>query len=250
MFQRRSVLHPGPTAGRGRGARLVAAAALPVMLAGIGLQTAPAFAATGSAASNSPPTCSLGNITVGTSTTSGGMQLIAQDQTSGLGKLVSPYHVNAAPPTLNFTPGQTAPFTADFTQISGTDGSSGSLKIFNTTRQKTICLGQFKTMLGGGRADSVGFSFPQDRNWLVIQNGSPGLSSVQVTLNGVVIDQDLTLGNVPFTQDLSAFGLDICNPMPGSCQLNQLDITPTGPDGSSAEAVVWGVGPFIYNYPE
>ncbi len=245
MLQRRFGIGRGQAAGRGRRARLVAAGALPVMLVAIGLQSEPAFAGTSSAGTVPAPTCQLNtsNITVGTSTSPGGIQLIAQDATSGIKKLISPYHINATAPVLSFTPGDPNPVTADFTQISGTDGSSGSLKVINEAKQKTICLGQFKTLIPGGRADSNGFSFPQDRNMLVIQNGNPGLSSVQITLNSVDIapEVDLTPGQL---LQMPLTGLVNFPP------LNELSVTPTGDRDASAEVVVWGVGPFYYGYPD
>jgi hypothetical protein len=188
----------------------------------------------------SAPTCGLTGITDGIP---GSMQLTAQDPTSGIKSIVSPYHINASRTFSGFTAGTTNPVTAEFTQTTPGYGSSGSLAITNTAGEKTVCLGQFKYVISGARAGSTGFTFPQDRNFLVIQNGSAGLTSVEINVNGSTHFKVTLTPNETYGQDLSAY-------LHGFPPLNTLVLTGEGPSGSSAEAVVWGVGPFVYGYPQ
>ena len=216
---------------RGRASLLAAGLAvslLPVL--GVHIETAFAGTPVG-------PTCSLTGVTGGTPT---GVQLTAQDTTSGLKRIISWIHINSTPVFGTFTPGSTSPVSTDFTQISPVEGSSGSLTITNEAGQKTVCLAQFKTLLPNANSFATGFTFPQSRNTLAIQNGlgAAALTSVGIVVNGSPpIRAALTPGEL-FTQDLTP----LLHNFPPK---NTMTIRTVGPTGASAEAVVWGVGPFI-----
>jgi hypothetical protein len=140
-----------------------------------------------------------------------------------------------------FTPGTPSPVSTNFTQVAAGGGSSGSLTITNDAGQKTTCLGQFKLVTQGGNAFATGFAFPQDRNMLAIQNGTgaTALKSVTIAINGLPsVRLSLTPGEM-YTGDMTS---DL-HGLPG---LNTLTITASGPAGASGEAVVWGVGPFVF----
>jgi hypothetical protein len=241
--------HTGrPSGWRGRRLRLVAAAVPVTVFAALGTQAAPAF---GDTPTSGTTTCTVGPITNQSSGSPGGLQLIAQDTTSGISNIISPFHINASRvfeeggKGVTISPPTTSALSTSFTQTNVTEGSSGSLTVTNGAGQKTTCLGQFKMVQPGGRATSTGFSFPQDRNWLYIQNGTgaAAVSSVEVDVNGAAhFTVPLTPGQL-YIQDLSP-QLFTFPP------LNTLDITATGPTGSSVEAVVFGVGPFVFGYPD
>ncbi len=115
------------------------------------------------------------------------------------------------------------------------------MTITNEAGEKTSCLGQFKNVIPGGRVFSTGFAFPQDRNELVIQNGTnaTALTSATIAVNGAApITVPLTSGEV-YSQDLTLL-------LHSSPPLNTLVVTAGGQNGASAEVVVWGVGPFVH----
>ena len=243
-----AVTHSVRLPGR-RGRLCLAAAVVPISaLATVGWQAGTASAAP---ATSSTTSCAVTGIT---DAQPGALQLTATDTVSGISKVISPFHINATrtfesgtPAThgVTFSPPTTSPAATDFTQSNLTSGSSGSLTVTNGAGQQTTCLGQFKQLeVLGGRADSVGFSFPQDRNWLYIQNGtgSAALSSVEVNVNGTThVEIPLTSG-----EQTSLSLAEFLGTFP---PLDTLDVTGTGPIGANAEVVVFGVGQFVFGYP-
>jgi hypothetical protein len=205
------------------------------------------------------PSCWLdtSNIGIQTSTSPGSVSLIGQDSVLGLTKQHSTYHINATGGIVHQLGGTTAPVETTFTQSDTTYGASGSITVYNTAKQKAICLAQFKSLTNGGRVESTGFGFPSDRNNLVIDNSSSApLTSVNVQINtGCQFDLTLTPGEVWQTNmaDLDGTGVNcLVDDTEGSSTLNS--VTLTGWDSGStvvgaglAEALVWGEGPFVYS---
>ena len=202
------------------------------------------------------PTCTLGQIGIqndGDTSQPGTMQLIAQDTTSGLKKLTSPFHMNATKVLGAFTTGSKAPVVNTFTQVNESTGSSGSLRIVNVSGQKTICLGQFKGITARARAYATGYAFPSDRNNLVIQNSSTTpLTSVYIQINGSCqLNVSLTAGQLYSIDMTNIGGVNCLFPdTSNSTSLNDMTILGRGPQHAVAEGVVWGIGPYVYQPPE
>ncbi len=243
--------HRGAVAGAAKRTAWLLAVAVPAIFV-------PVIAGPGgvaSAAQITTTTCSLGAITVQDDNGSlqpGSIQLTVQDSTVGLKHQISPYHANATRVFGTLIPGTTAPVTSTFTQQYLGAGSSGSLQTKDMNGNKNVCLGQFKGVIVTGadyRADSIGFTIPYDRNWLVVQNSSSsGLTSFDYQA-GSCADTSVTLmpGQLWMTNLANPGGTSCLGEgTPGSPEFNQVTVTPQGPAGATAEVVLFGNGPFVY----
>jgi hypothetical protein len=222
---------------------------VPALLAPVLAFSAHAAAA---AQASSTTTCALGNVTIqddGGTSQPGAIQLVAQDSTVGLKHQISPYHLNATRVFGTLTPGTKSPVVSTFTQADPQYGSSGSLQITNEAMVKTVCLGQFKSVIPGGRVFTTGFAFPSVRNNLVIQNSATNpLTSVDIQVNTLCqLSVPLTPGEL-YSLDMSNVAGVNClfSDTSGSTTLNSATMTAQGPTGAIAEGVIWGVGPFVY----
>ncbi len=82
-----------------------------LVAAGLSIWLFPGLGSSASAASAPPPTCSLTGINNGTPA---GMQLTAQDPTSGIKNIISPYHLNATACIWNLHPGHDCAYSHQF----------------------------------------------------------------------------------------------------------------------------------------
>jgi hypothetical protein len=124
-----------------------------------------------------------------------------QDTGSGLATVKVIRHHNAKASISSFSPGTKSPVTTTFTKKVETAGGSAGVKAINEDGTKASCAGFFKT-LRPLKVNSQGFTFRKSFDNLVIQNGSPGLTSVTVTVNGSSFSVALTPGET-YTQTLT-----------------------------------------------
>ena len=173
----------------------------------------------------STPTCTLSAINVGPPS-----QLVftAQDATSGLSTITVIRHHNSTGSISSFSLGTTSPVTATFTKKTETAGGTGGIKATNTDGNSVSCAAQFKTVKPL-RVNTQGFTFQKNLDNLVIQNGTKGLKSVQVTLNeGTTTTIALTPGEI-YTQ-----------PLAGLTKSNHLVVEGFGGTRQAAVVALWG----------
>ena len=174
----------------------------------------------------SKPTCTLSSVNVGPPS-----QLVftAQDSVSGLSTVKVIKHHNSNGSVSSFSPGTTSPVTATFTKKKETAGGTGGIKATNTGNNSVSCVSQFKTVRPL-KVNSQGFTFKKAFDNLVIQNGTKGLKSVDVTLNGgTTTTVTLTPGET-YTQTLTG----LTGPK------NKLVVEGFGKGSKAAVVAVWG----------
>jgi hypothetical protein len=174
----------------------------------------------------STPTCSVTAVNVGAPS-----QLVfsVQDSVSGLSAVKVIRHQNSTSAISSFAPGTTSPVTVTFTKKVETSGGGGGVKATNEDDKSVSCVGQYKTVKRLG-VNSQGFTFLKSLDNLVIQNGSPGLESVKLTLNGAPTTTVTLTPGETYTRTLS-----------GLSKVNHLVVSGVG-IGKRAAAVValWG----------
>jgi hypothetical protein len=170
------------------------------------------------------PTCTLTSIAVGPPSQ---MVFTVQDTGSGLATVKAPRHRNSTYAISSFSPGTRSPVTVTFTKKIETAAGSAGVKATNEIGNSVFCVSQYKTVKPT-RLNSQGFTFRKQFDTLVIQNGSPGLSSVQITLNGPTSTVSLTPGET-YTQALSGLTKD-----------NKMVVEGFGHSKTAAVAAVWG----------
>jgi hypothetical protein len=170
------------------------------------------------------PTCTLTSIAVGPPSQ---MVFTVQDTGSGLSTVKAARHHNSHYVISGFTPGTTSPVTVTFTKKTETAGGSAGVKATNGIGNSVFCVSQYKTVKPL-RVNSQGFTFRKQFDMLVIQNGSPGLNSVQITLNGSTSTVTLTPGET-YTQTLAV--------IKGN---NKMVVQGFGHGKQAAVAAVWG----------
>ncbi len=166
------------------------------------------------------------------------MSFTVQDSVSGVAAVKVIRHLNSIGSISSFsmgsissfTPGTTSPVTATFTKKVQTAGSNAGVKAINEDGVGTSCGGQYK-FLRRGRVGTQGFTFRRSYDDLMIQNGSKGLRSVSVTLNGSTFGVVLTAGE-SFTETLS-----------GLSKTNTMVVEGFGKARTSAVVAVWGTLP-------
>ncbi len=173
----------------------------------------------------STPTCALSSINVGPPSQA---VFTVKDTGSGLASVKVIRHHDTTGSISSFTPGTKSPVMITFTKKVETAGGNAGVKATNEAGTSASCAGQFKT-LKPSRVNSQGFTFRKSFNTLVIKNGSVGLKSVAVTLNGSTFTVVLTPGET-FTQTLSG--------LTGS--KNKMVVEGFGKGKTSAVVAVWG----------
>ena len=128
----------------------------------------------------STPTCSLTAVNVGPPSQE---VFTTQDPVAGLAKVHQIRDHNVTKTESGFSPGTTGPVTVTFTKVDEPIGGEAGFEATNTEGQSVKCLGQFKTVMPR-RVNTQGFTIRDKFSTLVIQNGTPGLTSVSLTLNG------------------------------------------------------------------
>jgi hypothetical protein len=169
--------------------------------------------------------CDLGNVTVGPPS---GLVFTAQDATAGLASVDVTRHKDSTFSVSPFTPGTTGPVSATFTKKNEPVAGSAGIEATSESGNAVACAAQYKT-LKPLKVNSQGFTFKGFENTLVIQNGTKGLKSVEVTLNGTTTTVSLTPGET-YSQALS--GLNKAS--------NKMVVQGFGPGKSSAVVLVWG----------
>jgi hypothetical protein len=174
----------------------------------------------------STPTCTLSTVNVGHPS-----QLVftAQDSVSGLSTVKVIKHHNSTGSVSSFSPGTTSPVTATFTKKKETAGGTGGIKATNTGNNSVSCVGQFKTVKPL-KVNTQGFTFKKSFDNLVIQNGTKGLKSVDVTLNGGPTTTVTLSPGETYTQTLTGL----------TTSKNKLVVEGFGKGTNAAVAAVWG----------
>jgi hypothetical protein len=186
--------------------------------------TGASAATSGAAQAPSTPTCSLTAVNVGPPSQE---VFTAQDPVAGLASVQKIRDHNATKTESGFSPGTTGPVTVTFTKVNEEIGSEAGIVATNTEGQSVKCLGQFKTVLPR-RVNTQGFTIRDKFSTLVVQNGTPGLTSVSLTLNGgTTTSVSLTPGGT--------FAEPLTGPVP-----NRLLVQGFGQGSHSAVAAVWG----------
>jgi sugar lactone lactonase YvrE len=170
------------------------------------------------------PTCTLTSIAVGPPSQ---MVFTVQDTGSGLATVKAVRHRNSTSVIAPFSPGTTNPVTVTFTKKTETAGGTAGVKATNEIGKSVFCTSQYKTVKPL-RVNSQGFTFKKRFNMLVIQNGTPRLTSVQITLNGTTSTVSLTPGET-YKRTLS-----------GLTKSNKMVIEGFGRTHAVAVAAVWG----------
>jgi hypothetical protein len=155
------------------------------------------------------------------------MVFTVQDTGSGLSTVTVVRHHNSTSTVSGFTPGTTSPVTVTFTKKTETAGGSTGVRATNGIGNSVFCVSQYKTVKPL-KVNSQGFTFRKQFDNLVIQNGSPGLNSVQITLNGSTTTVALTPGET-YTQTLT-----------GLTKNNKMVVQGFGPGRQAAVAALWG----------
>ncbi len=155
------------------------------------------------------------------------MSFTVQDLVSGLTEVKVIRHRNSVASISSITPGATSPVSATFTKKRQTVGSNAGVKATDGSGVSTSCAGQYK-FLRPGRVSTQGFTFRGSYDNLVIQNGSKGLRSVTVTLDGSAFGVVLSPGET-FTETL-----------PGLSTKNTMVVQGFGKPRRLAVVAVWG----------
>jgi hypothetical protein len=155
------------------------------------------------------------------------MVFTVQDTGSGLATVKAVRHRNSTSVIAPFSPGTTNPVTVTFTKKTETAGGTAGVKATNEIGKSVFCTSQYKTVKPL-RVNSQGFTFKKRFNMLVIQNGTPRLTSVQITLNGTTSTVSLTPGET-YKRTLS-----------GLTKSNKMVIEGFGRTHAVAVAAVWG----------
>ncbi len=183
-----------------------------------------ASAATSGAPAASTPTCSLTALNVGPPSQE---VFTTQDPVAGLASVKQIRDHNVMKTESGFSPGTTGPVTVTFTKVNEPIGGEAGFDATNTEGQSVKCLGQFKTVQPR-RVNTQGFTIRDKFSTLVIQNGTPGLTSVSLTLNGA-----------PTTSVALTPGQTFSEPLTGPVP-NRLLVQGFGTGSHSAVAAVWG----------
>ena len=171
------------------------------------------------------PTCTLTSVAVGPPSQ---VVFTVQDTGSGLATVKVTRHKNSSSVVSPFSSGSTSPVTVTFTKKTDSIGGTTGVKATNVDGKAVYCAGQYKTVKPL-KANSQGFTFPKQFDNFVVQNGTPGLKSVQVTVNGPTSTVSLTPGE-SYSQTLSGL----------TGKFNKMVVEGFGKSKNAAVAVVWG----------
>lgn len=174
-----------------------------------------------------PPTCVLTAVLAGPPKQ---IQITVRDTGSGLASIVVTSSVNANTPVPAFTVGTTDPVVVTSTKINQTLAASVSLRVTDSAGNVTNCDPVITDVLRVNGADaSQTFTVPRNESKIDVQNGSPGLKMIEVTVNGEKFQ-------VKRLADGETATLDVASAMRDGN--NTIVIRGNGPKGASATVVI------------
>lgn len=158
------------------------------------------------------------------------VEVTVHDPESGLSNIIWNTALNVYLHGHTFTPGTTAPVTFTATKINNSTRSQLDITVVNMVGLRTHCDPIFDELMAGG---TEVYSGVPDNEWAVtILNGSPGLSGVDISVNGNPLTpapRNMADGGV---YHLSAQQFMVPGPN------NTFVVTPIGAAGGTADIII------------
>ena len=165
-----------------------------------------------------------------TKKTAAGIEVTVQDTGSGLQSIVVTKNVNTNTTVPAFAPGSTSPVVVTSKKINANQASQLEMRVTDVAGNVTICDPIITTVKAGG-LPQIFTGIPDVDDTVTVTNGSPGLNTVVVVLNGKpIVISNLKAGEVRTVDVGPALKLGFAN---------TVAVSGTGSLGSSAEVMIW-----------
>jgi hypothetical protein len=179
-------------------------------------------------ADTTPPSCALTGQIAGPPKQ---ILITVQDGGSGLGSVAVTNSTNAITTVPAFTVGSTSPVVITATKVNQSKAAEVALTVTDVAGNVTMCDPIMTTVARGAASVQTYTGIPRAESRLLITNGSPGLRTLIVTVNGRVFRVTLARG--------ASRTLNVSSAMHRG-KTNVIRLLGRGPNGSSADVVIYG----------